>query len=277
MKKFWLLIAVFGLLSVLWIQSSQATPFTLKDKNSVVNFDTKSSMGMSDWIIDGTDHLYEQWFYYRIGDGGPAAPISDLNVDFEKASDIDADPGDEHLSLLYSDPLGKFTIELTFGLAGGGVGSGADISEVVTVFNKSGDPLDFNLFQYTDFELGGFLLGDDTVVRANANTFVQYDPNFMSSETIGSTPSAWQAGAWPNVYNDIVAGNDLSNSGSPYTGDATFAWQWNPTIGIGGDFQISKDKRLRPTGVPEPGMLLLLGSGFVGLAAFARLRRRKTA
>ncbi|MFN7021868.1 MAG: hypothetical protein ACK4WH_11145 [Phycisphaerales bacterium] len=39
----------------------------LSDRNSVVRIDDSSPAGMFDWVVDGTDHLFQQWLWLRVG------------------------------------------------------------------------------------------------------------------------------------------------------------------------------------------------------------------
>ena len=45
-----------------------ATLYLLEDRNSSAVIDDGSEEGMSSWIVDGTENLFQQWFWYRIGD-----------------------------------------------------------------------------------------------------------------------------------------------------------------------------------------------------------------
>ena len=62
--------------------------------------------------------------------------------------------------------------------------------------------------------------------------------------------------------------------GHQYNGDISWAWEWDKTLAGAvtkngkttySSFQISEDRNI--TAVPEPGILLLLGSDLAGLAA----------
>lgn len=277
MRKFWFLAVAIAFLVVLWVPYLQATPFTLTDENSTAEIDTEDSSGMWDWTVDGTSHLFEQWFYYRIGEtdptNTPAVPISALTIGTEIATDTNGSGSFNNLFVRY---LGTgFNIEVNFTLDGAQTGTDAsDIAEQISINNTGSGSLEFHFFQYTDFDLSG-TSSDDTVEHLNNVHFRQYDPAYVSGEVVSiQIPSHWQAGAYPSVLDRITDGYDLLDAGAPYTGDATFAWQWDANIAAGGTYQISKDKNIHPQ-ISEPSILLLLGSGLVGVSAFARLKKRK--
>jgi hypothetical protein len=86
--------AAFGL--SLWAAGrAQATLVTLSDLNSTVNIDTGSQAGVYNWTVDGTDHLFQQWFWYRIGSTGPESSIDTL-------TQTAITPGTNTLSVTYA-------------------------------------------------------------------------------------------------------------------------------------------------------------------------------
>jgi hypothetical protein len=57
------------------------TVVDLGDRNSTmkINVDSTSHpLGISEWIVDGTSYIFEQWFYYRVGPNDAERPISSL-------------------------------------------------------------------------------------------------------------------------------------------------------------------------------------------------------
>ena len=275
MKRFLVLCAVLGILVATWIPAAQATLFTLEDDNSTAVIDTEAITGMSDWVVDGIDHLATQWFWYRVGDTGPETSIDELTLDGEAATDTNIDGDDDNLFVRYAGT--GFNIEVNFRLAGGTDGSGtSDITEQIRIVNTGGNALDFHFYQYTDFDLSE-TPDDDSVSLRNPNTFGQSDAGMFASETI-ATPQAEHYEA--AIYNttllkleDTLA-TTLSDTQSPLgPANVTFGWQWDTTIAAGGSFQISKDKQITP--IPEPTTLLLLGFGLAGLAGYAWQRKKK--
>jgi hypothetical protein len=275
MKRFWFLGVVLGLLVATWIPAAQAIPFLIKDANSLARIDPATQDGMYDWVVDGVDQLETQWFWYRVGGTGPEASIHNLTLDAAGVTDTDFDGDFDNFFARY---LGTgFNIEVNFKLVGGLPGSHAsDIAETITVNNTGASVLDFHIYQYTDFDLGG-TPGDDTVELISARTFGQIDSGLFASETVVTpAPQHYEAAIYSTTLGKLVDGIPTTLSDTvPSVGPAnvTFAWQWDTQIAGGTTFQISKDKQVTP--IPEPSTLLLLGFGLIGVAGFAWRRKRK--
>jgi hypothetical protein len=256
---------------------SFAALFTLSDDNSVVDFDTGSSANAYVWEVEGVDQLFQQAFWFRVGNG-PEQSLHTLPIGFQLASNTNSDPGLDTLNVRY---LGTgFNVEVTYRLDGGVAGSGAsDMGEQIAITNTSGAPLDFHFFQYSDFEILG-TAADDTAVFLNANTVQQYEGLISLNETVASPAASHREINFYDVTLDKLEDgvattlNDLPAIGVPLgPGDMTWAFQWDrviPASGIGRTFIISKDKRLNV--VPEPATLALvpLIAGF----AFGLRRQR---
>jgi hypothetical protein len=264
MKKFSVLILVLGLAILLWVPTSQATPIMLSDGNSQAFIDPDSQAGMNRWLVDGINMLYQQWFWYRIGD------TAEVSIDSLSAPAI-TQLAPNKVTTVYAS-AGVLEILIDYTLYGGAPGSTqADIGELIRIKNLGGSSINLSFFQYTDFDLGG--PGGDYVTLANANTFRHWNPIYASTETVGTpAPNYYEAGYYPNTLNSLNDGSPttLSNVVSAGPGDVTWAWQWNRTLAPGGTFLISKDKNIGP--IPEPGTLMLLGSGLLGLAVYGKVR-----
>ncbi|HBL13173.1 MAG TPA: hypothetical protein DD379_17600, partial [Cyanobacteria bacterium UBA11162] len=126
--------------AVLGLSASPASAITLVDENSTAEFDLTSQAGLFDWIVDGTDHLFQEWFWYRIGDEGPEQSIDTLTLDLFGATDTNFDGDDDTLFARYIHDLFELTIK--WSLDGGAIGSGAsDIGEQISITNTSGSNL----------------------------------------------------------------------------------------------------------------------------------------
>lgn len=242
-------------------------PCVMEWQNATASVDPLSSSGMDSWTVDGTDHLHQQWFWYRVGDSGPEQSIDTLGL--LGTNLVNNGLTAATLELLYGN--NDLTIGVTYSLIGGADGSGtADLGEQITINNLGSSPLDLRFFQYVDFDLCG--ASGDTATITGGNTAGQNSgPGCIVSETVVTPPpSHFETGQFNNTLTSLEDGNPttLNGNASFGPGDATWAFQWNRTIAAGGTFIISKDKHLE---TPEPGLPLLLG---VGLAAAAALLRR---
>ncbi len=279
-KGTWLLGLAMVVSLVLTPQTTSAAIITLTDGNSYLDVDLDPDVddpsGALNWVVDGVDQLFRQWFWYRVGPTGGEATIDSLDLVGVSTFSANLDPDDNGLFALYSDPNEMFTIDVLYVLAGGTPGSGvSDIAEQIRIVNTSTtDTLDFSFFQYSDFDLNG-TADDDTVMASNANTVSQSDPNMIISETVvAPTPSYSEVGLYSDIIDrlDDASPTTLTNFGGPLIGDATWAYQWDFTLAPGGSFIISKDKHVQR--IPEPSTAVMLGTGFLGLMAFMKRARR---
>src|SRR5215467_13837287 len=171
--------------------TSQAQIVTLTDNNSVAQIDPHSQAGMFNWSVQGFNELYQQWFWYRVGD---AAGTMQHSIDTISAPVVTL-YGTREMTSTYTAP--NFTLSIDYLLTGGslvGVGQTAnsDIGESIRIVNTSATTLNFHFFQYSDFDLGG--PGNDTVqlgrnLRGQFNDAFQSDPLAGLTETV-TTPGA---------------------------------------------------------------------------------------
>ena len=241
----------------------------LIDDSSTVGIDPNTQDGMKSWVVDGTEHLYQQWFWYRTGTMTKEESIDTLTLDIAGTTDTDFDGNDESAFMRYVK-AGEFKIEIYLTLNGGAPGSTtADIGESIEITNLSGASLEFHFFEYCDFDLNATVL-DARVEILGGNTAKQRDDNCILSETV-ETPLAdhYEVNLYDNtlvMLNDANA-DSLNDDAGPLTNDnLTWAFEWDFTVGAGKSFLISKDKLI----VPEPGTMAILGFG--GLAVLLRRR-----
>ncbi len=265
-KKTIVLSVAFIIASVLFVPMVNATTYTLNDYNSIFGINTVS--GAYYWSVDGKNQLFNQWFWYRIGDTGGESSVGTLNLTSSTVTNNIA-------QLQYSGS--SFDLTIIYVLTGGTSGSGlSDVAETVRIVNTTDSALDFHFFQYSDFDLNGTILGD-TGQHVNANTVRQIGDNVVLSETVVTpAPNEWQIGYYPSIVNSLndTLPTTLDNTNHiTLAGDVTWAFEWDNNIAGDGSFIISKDKQIRP--IPEPGTLLLLGSGLLGLGLLGRKKFRK--
>lgn len=251
------------LAAVMALAGAVAAQVVLTDGNSTVEIDPTSNSptflrGMTSWVVDGTEQLFNQSYWYRIGETAEQTidTIGNGNVTLI---------GTNSAMLAYSNQ--SLRIEVFYTLVGGGLGSGtSDISEVVRVTNLTNSSLDFHLFEYDDFDLSG-TFADDFGIISGTSTMIQSDATTIVYVGAVPTQDRWMFAEVPTIFSmldDGVASN-LDNTGSGIgPADVAFAMQWDRSIGAGGTFLMSKNKII--VTVPEPATFAALGLGILALA-----------
>lgn len=248
--------------------SLPAQVYTLTSGNALASINVNSQAGMYHWVVNGQDQLTQQWFWYRIGTGVPERSIDTIGAPI-----VSSTPSS--LTATYTHP--QFNLRVDYVLASALPGSlSSTLTETVTINNTAGGSLDFHLFQYSDFDLGGTTGGDTvqlgTGTGGRYNYALQTDgPVIFTESNVAPGASRGEVATFPSTLNALNDGlpTDLNNYAGPVSGDVTWAFQWDFTLD-NNSFVLSKTKYLS---VPEPCALSLLG---LGLAAWA-LRRRQSA
>jgi hypothetical protein len=253
-------------------QSSQAWTYNLSNANSSVTIKADGNYGMSDWTVDCVPQLYRQWFWYRKGNVGGEKTINQL--DLVSAEQTSAST----LTTLYKKH-NQFTIEVSYTLLGGAEGSGSStIGEQIKITNLSDNLLDFHFFQYVDFDLGGSNLGDTVQLGQNISglfdsAYQNKGSSYFADEIVSPGAQHGEAGLYPSIFNKLTDSSPTTLNGNtgPITGDATWAFQWDASIPVGGSFSIALNKSVYITNIPEPSALALIP---VALAFLGIARRR---
>jgi hypothetical protein len=248
---------------------ASAALFTLTDANSVAQFDTATQANNFNWFVDGNDKLAQQAFWYREGSAGPEQSLHALPIGVQGTSDSNFDGNPDTLFVRYN--AADFRVDVRYSLNGGLAGSGAsDMGEQISITSLSTLPVDLHFFQYSDFDLSN---SADTVLFTNNNAVQQSAGASQLTETVVTPiPSHHEAAAFPVILNKLndaapTTLNDTPPIGVPIgPGDMTWAYQWDVTLQPNQTFQISKDKNLKATAVPEPTtatFLLCLSGGLL--------------
>lgn len=261
------ILSLLGAVGV--ICQSQAQIVTLTDNNSTAMINPSSQAGMFNWSVQGQNQLFQQWFWYGIGNNAVHS------IDTISAPTISLS-GTRGMTAVYSSQ--NFNLSIDYLLSGGSVlpvgGSAvAGIGETIRIINTSSTSLPFHFYQYSDFDLGG--PGNDNVqlglnLRGLYNEAMQSDPGVALTETV-TTPGAnrGEVDYYANTLNRLNGGGPVTLNNNvgplPSPGDVTWALQWDFEIGPGGSVLISKDKFLNVLIVPEPSALAFVG---LGLALF---------
>ena len=259
MKKRWrvLIVAWAVALFAAGAPQAQADPFSLTFGAQTLSGDTET--GVNTWLITGLagpDQLFEERYSVQFGSG----PINVISPEMFRF-------------------LGPNSILVGYDIiAGNGACSAQAITGCEAIithtlngtngwssiygFQNLGE--DYSIYAYADYDLSGSNSGD-TVVFNGLNGFTQSDSQTLLRWVTDAPLAAHDA--FP--YAGGAMPNPLQNRNSFGPGDAVFAIQVDDTTGF------SIDRLVEP--VPEPGSLILLGTGLVGFAGAARRRlARKT-
>jgi hypothetical protein len=262
---------------------ASAAVFNLEDENAMASFDTGGS-GQVSWVVDGTSHLFRQTFFYRTGGDTSETEITQLDIVVEGTNDVDFDGDQDTLFVRYADPGGDFEVQVTYKLSGGQTGSmSSGLAEEIVITNLTNQALDFTLFQYVDFDLGGD--SDDDMGQFLSDTQVrQVDTGGNVLEvgeavvTGSNNLTAHQIGEVDDIISSLEDGGitNLNNNNGPIFGNVEWAFQWDMTLNTAGNpassVTISKNKVLNP--VPEPSSVIIWSLLGLAIGGYARFRKR---
>jgi hypothetical protein len=275
-----LIAAAATVATVIGLGSSRpalAAPFTLMDRNSQITADPTSPNGVSNWTVDGANQLAQEWFWYRVGSTGTQSRINSLvppGTPTVTTIDTNGDSKPDYAQVNYPSANG-FQVSVTMTLTGGQTGSkSSDLGEIIKVTNTSSASLNYHLYEYSNFTLGGLASGENVGITGGNTATVSNPNNFMVSQTVVTPhPNDFEASGAPNLLNalDTTSGLTLNNVATATNVDGEWAFEWDQVLAPGGSLLVTIDKQIHSVGVPEPTSLMMFGLGGLFLT---RPRRR---
>src|SRR5262245_46845817 len=93
----------------------------IQDGNSSANWDIGSQAGQDTWLVNGVDHMFQQWFWFRAGNDAFERSIDTLVPGGFFVSDTNpfSDPRPDTLASRWFDQGQRFQLELNVTLRGG--------------------------------------------------------------------------------------------------------------------------------------------------------------
>jgi hypothetical protein len=262
---------LIGAVALATAHTAQGAPVvTLADQSATASFDLGSDAGMDAWTVSGTDHLSQQWFWIRVGDG-PVVSVDSLGLLAHSTADTNpfSDPAHDQLSAAFGD--GTVGVEFLFTLRGTSSGQlESTLGELISIVNVSDEALELSFWQYADFDLGGTVDDLDLIIDL-PDSVLQTDIGVAVLEAnVGPGPDHYAAafsGSPIGLPALLDASGNLPDWAGPIgPGNLAWALQWDFALGPGQVLNISKDKVI----IPEPGTGLL---GLVGAVLLLRRRR----
>lgn len=275
MARFLWHLALAGVLGWLLVGGSQAATFTLTH-NGWTYFEDIGNQGLGNFVDpNGTDHMFQNWWWYRTSAMQQEKPLSNL----VPGAGIEL-VGTNVAKLRFAES--GLLFELTYTLTG----ESPTLGELVIDWSvkATGAPLTVDLFSYSDFDLNATT--GDTGVLVNRQT-VRYVDGTTAADVEASEAglTGYDAGVYPNLRNLLNdnAVYNVSNSGLPFaSGDMTNVFQWSGSVTQGQwmSGKLTKTVNLAynppppPPGpvIPEPGTWALMLSGLAPVAL--RLRKK---
>jgi hypothetical protein len=254
---------------------SEAQTYTVPSPNGSTTLQATlsgSGSGLSDWQFNGSSQLAQQWFYYSVG-SDPVNSIDQIAGPTSITSHGGAAP---FLSVVYSNT--SLSVSAKFQL-----NNAPTLSDTLTILNTSGTSETVHFYQYSHFELGG-VVGGQNVQFSNGGSGPYFQVN--QTGTGGVSLQGLVSGASapsPEVQAGVGTQFGLVNGSSAPTldnstlaagpGDVSYANEWDATLAPGGSFQISELQTL--TSVPEPTSVALMATGMLALLYRRRQNNRR--
>lgn len=263
------LIRASVLLACLVAHRVTAQDYTLANLNSSLGINAVNGgfgpAGITSWTVDGVNQLKFQTFYYRIGTG------QEFSLDnITSTPVVNASGG--HVDITYANA--SFSLKLTYDLFGNPVGSqNSGLGYSVQILNNQASALDFHLFQYSDYDLGGTAGSDSVVLQKIAGRYklagqtdgAMWMTNQFSMTAVPTPTTLVQAGMFNGTLFSLTDSGQtvLSDTAAAGAGNTTYAVQWDLSINPSSSASLSGSFTMA---VPEPCSVSMFIIALFGLA-----------
>lgn len=258
---FLLLVATIG-------AKAQTYNLSVADSSIQVNL----TSGLSDWMTSGgPNQLGLQTFYYSIGsDEFPIQSISSAGTPSFTGAAFGGRILNTNITVTYENSALSLTTAYTLSVQGGG----ATLATTLSIQNVSTTNETVDLYQYSDFTLGGIAGGQSVQFLQTANPYAILQTGnggILSGSlnvvglgipiTVGEMAGTGALGLGNGNANPPFNDSSLSATGS-----VAYGYEFTATLTPDSSISISELQT-----VPEPSSVALVSSGLIGLGL---LRKR---
>lgn len=256
--------AIVGVAFVVALSPFALATITLTDGDAEFEMRDGTFTGGSwsgDFFVDGsgTDHLFRNQWYYR----------SQINsLEHELGSDNNTAEGASGNAGFIEWAEGGFAYRLDLVLTDTGDGT-ATVDQTLAITNVSGEGRDISIFNYSDFEFGGFLSTNNATRDPDGFTVTNPGiPGRVARHLDFGVADRWQLADANDIIDELddFDADVLTNLNTIAFADMSGAFQFDLTIPDGE----TRTVRTALAIVPAPGVLGVFGAG---MSLLARRRR----
>lgn len=263
-----LVAGLAGLALAVSVTAARAQDYTLSVAGSSINVNL--STGLSDWTLGGVDELGQQSFYYSLG--GPSYSISTISSPSTpqfSGNGFGTVVLVTNMAVTYQNS--SLSVKTAYTLTAEGTSS--ELSTTLNVQNVSSGTETLQLYQLSNFTLGG-------VPGGQAVQFLQTNGQYLVTQTGPGTVlngylTSLSLGTVVPGVGEIAGTNDFglgvgmapnfNDTSLSATGSVDYAYEFDVTLAAGASIGISEIQV-----VPEPSSVALAAFGLLGLVLLRR-------
>jgi MYXO-CTERM domain-containing protein len=257
------ILAVAGLASAAFAQAGSGGTIVDGDTRFTLSSYTGGGTGVgptADFVVDAgqtdTDHMFQAWWWFRLAGDTRETTLSNA-TSWSWVGNVGR--------LTYTYPTFRATVQYVVTGIEPGLGF---VTQTVTIFNTTNQPLTLDLFNYQDLDMAESA-SNDSATQAGANVISVTDGGNTGWRAEYEGTNAFQVASFDSLRDMLTDINvdNLNGTGLPFgPGDWTGGYQWSFTLSP----FTAATASATVTIIPAPGALALLGLG--GLIAGRRRR-----